>query len=48
LDLAVRKMADADLTAQSRSGIAAKVNGSLDGFGRLALAQQPGFKAGPG
>jgi hypothetical protein len=48
LDLAVGKMTDADLTAQSRPDIAAKVNGSLDGFGRLAQAQQPGFKAGPG
>jgi len=47
LDLAVRKMTDADLTAQSRPAIADKVNGLLEGFGQLAQAQQPGFKAGP-
>jgi hypothetical protein len=47
VDLAVHKMTDADLTAQSRPDIATKVNGPLDGFGRLVRAQQPGFKADP-
>jgi hypothetical protein len=48
LDLGVRKMADGDLTAQSRPNIVAKANGLLTGFGGLARVQQPDFKAGPG
>jgi hypothetical protein len=46
-DLAVRKMADADLTAQSRPKITAQIQESLDAFGKLAAEQQPGFKPSP-
>jgi hypothetical protein len=47
VDLAVRKMGDADLTAQSRPGLAAQIEQSLYAFGKLAGESQPGFKPGP-
>jgi hypothetical protein len=48
LNSSVTKMADGDLTIQSRPGIAARVDGLLQAFSDLAKAQQPEFKAGPG
>lgn len=47
LNQTVTKMTDAELTPQSRPGIASKVDGLLQGFGDLAKAQQPGFRPGP-
>ncbi len=47
VDLAVRNMADAGLTAQSRPGIAAQIEQLLYAFGKLAGESQPGFRPGP-